>query len=89
MEVMLDDGRKLPVNAVLSDPTTDVAIVIVDPGKPLTCMELADSEKAQIGEKVLLIGYAGGLSLAVGIISQKKSRFCGWTHQPSVARVAP
>ena len=71
MEVVLDDGRRLPVKAVLSDPTTDVAIITVDAGKPLTCMEFADSEKAQEGEKVLLI-HSG--SVAVGIISLKGKR---------------
>jgi serine protease Do len=76
MEVVLDDGRRLPVKAVLSEPTTDVAIVIVDAGKPLTCVELADSEKVLMGETVLLIesGYAGGPSFAVGMISQKGKR---------------
>jgi S1-C subfamily serine protease len=66
-------GEKVyPATFVGGDPDTDLAIIkITPPAQGLTVIELGDSDKLQVGQKVLAIGNPFGLdrTLTTGVIS--------------------
>jgi serine protease Do len=71
--VQLSDGRKFTSKDVKSDPKTDLAIVRFEAPAELPFLELGDSDKLEIGDRVLAIGAPFGLTGTVthGIISAK------------------
>jgi len=70
--VELLDGRKLEAKIIGKDPDSDVAVVKIDADN-LRYIEMADSDKLEVGEWVLAIGNPLGLSHTVtaGIVSAK------------------
>jgi serine protease Do len=70
VKVSLQDGREFNAKVVGTDPKTDVAVVKVN-AKGLPCMELADSEKIEVGDIVLAIGnpFGIGQTVTMGMIS--------------------
>ncbi|MHC4499511.1 MAG: Do family serine endopeptidase [Planctomycetota bacterium] len=72
IKVALRDGRELDAKFVGSDDETEVAVIKVD-GNNLSFLELADSDKLEVGEWVVAIGNPFGLSHTVtaGIVSAK------------------
>jgi serine protease Do len=69
------DGSKLKVTKVLGhDPKTDLALLKVEPKKPLKAITFGDSAKMRVGDWVMAIGNPFGLggSVTVGIISATK-----------------
>jgi serine protease Do len=73
--VELHDGRKFVSRDIKGDRRTDLAIVRLNikDGKPLPYLQLGDSEKMEIGDRVLAVGAPFGLTGTVthGIISGK------------------
>jgi serine protease Do len=73
--VELHDGRKFVTRDIKTDPRTDLAIVRIHPkdGKALPFLQLGDSEKMEIGDRVLAVGAPFGLTGSVthGIVSGK------------------
>jgi serine protease Do len=73
--VELQDGRKFVSKDIKGDRRTDLAIVRLNPkdGKAMPYLELGDSEKMAIGDRVLAVGAPFGLTGTVthGIISAK------------------
>ena len=72
ISVQLGDGRKFAGKLIGADPETDVAVVqIAADGLPY--VELADSDRLEVGEWVIAIGNPFGLSHTVtaGIVSAK------------------
>jgi S1-C subfamily serine protease len=73
VRVTLYDGSVVHGAVVGVDPQTDLAIVKIDPpkGVKLTIIALGDSEKMEVGRKVLAIGNPFGLdrTLTDGIVS--------------------
>lgn len=70
-----NDGTKLKVVKVLGrDSKTDIALLKVEPKKPLTSVEFGDSASMRVGDWVMAIGNPFGLggTLTVGVISAKK-----------------
>jgi len=70
--VTLHDGKQLPAELVGSDPQTDVALIRVAlPKGSAVPAQLGNSDKLEIGQKVLAIGHPFGLGFAfsTGIIS--------------------
>jgi len=70
--VTLHDGTRLPAELVGSDPQSDVALLRVTLPQGLhTPAQLGDSDKLEIGQKVLAIGHPFGLGYAfsTGIVS--------------------
>ncbi|MFO0698156.1 MAG: trypsin-like peptidase domain-containing protein [Nitrospira sp.] len=70
--VTLHDGRRLPAELIGSDPLTDVALIQVTlPKGAASPAHMADSDKLEIGQKVLAIGHPFGLgySFSIGIVS--------------------
>jgi serine protease Do len=69
------DGTKLKVVKILGhDPKTDLALLKVEPKKPLKAVTFGDSAKMRVGDWVMAIGNPFGLggSVTVGIISATK-----------------
>ena len=70
--VNFTDGTSLKVTKVLGhDPKTDLALLKVEPKKPLKAVTFGDSAKMRVGDWVMAIGnpYGLGGSVTVGIIS--------------------
>ena len=55
--VFLDSGKQYPATLVGSDPKTDLAVIRVQPEGPLPCAVFGDSDKLDMGEWVIAIGY--------------------------------
>jgi len=69
------DGTKLKVVKILGhDPKTDLALLKVEPKKPLKAVSFGDSSVMRVGDWVMAIGNPFGLggSVTVGIISATK-----------------
>jgi len=72
LEVTLFDGSKWPAKLVGTDPDNDLAVININPpAEKLKPLPLGDSQKLQVGQKVLAIGnpFGLGLTLTTGIIS--------------------
>jgi serine protease Do len=76
VEVTISDDHKVKAKVVGKDPATDLALLKVDDGKNLPFVTLADSDKVEIGEWVLAIGYPliYGKTATSGIISAKERK---------------
>ncbi len=71
LKVVFDDGTQFDANLIDRDPLHDLAVLKIGETN-LPYLELADSDKAQVGETVIAIGNALGLyknSATKGIIS--------------------
>lgn len=73
IEVNFANGSKLKAKLVGTDTKTDLAVLKVEPKKPLRFVQLGDSRKMRIGDWVMAIGNPFGLggSVSVGIISAR------------------
>ena len=71
--VNFNDGTSLKASVVGTDPKTDVALVKVEPTKPLPFVNWGDSSAVRVGDWVLAIGNPFGLSSSVsaGIVSAR------------------
>jgi serine protease Do len=68
-----DDVTKYRAKIIGSDRWTDLAIIKIDAGKPLTAAAFGDSDAMRVGDWVLAIGSPFGLDSTVtaGIVSAK------------------
>jgi len=73
IEVNFANGSKLKAKLIGTDTKTDIALLKVEPKKPLRFVRLGDSRKMRIGDWVMAIGNPFGLggSVSVGIISAR------------------
>jgi serine protease Do len=73
IEVVLDDGRRLPGTVVGTDAATDIALLQIEADGDLPTVEWGDSEALQIGEWVVAIGNPFGLggTVTAGIVSAR------------------
>jgi S1-C subfamily serine protease len=87
--VKLISGAFFPVESVLaSDPAQDLAVIKVS-GRNLPTLTIGDSEKVQVGERVVAIGSPLGLETTVsdGIVSalRKESPGVSWIQTTAPA----
>jgi len=70
VKVSLQDGRRLTAKVVGTDPQTDVAVLKIE-GNDLPYVEMAESDKVEVGDVVLAIGnpYGIGQTVTSGIVS--------------------
>lgn len=70
VNVVFHDGENLRGTIIGADSTTDLAIIKVE-ATNLTAAEFGDSSQLKVGERIVAIGNAGGLSstMTQGIIS--------------------
>jgi serine protease Do len=73
IEVIFEDGKKLDATVVGRDSKTDIALIRVEPEKPLFALPLGDSDGVRPGEWVVAIGNPFGLehTVTAGIVSAK------------------
>jgi len=71
LRVRLYDGTTLPAKVVARDPEQDLAVLKVDPPKPLPVVPLGTSSDLMLGEPVIAIGNAFGYehTVTTGIVS--------------------
>jgi serine protease Do len=70
IKVTLTDGRELAAKVVGTDPQTDLAVVKVD-AKNLPAITFADSDRVEVGDRVLAVGNPFGIGQTVtsGMVS--------------------
>jgi serine protease Do len=74
VEVVLNDGTKLPAKIIGRDQHTDLAVLKIDaPGLEFTPVDIGDSDNLRVGEFVIALGSPFSLasSVTLGIVSQK------------------
>jgi putative serine protease PepD len=71
VEVTLPDQSSYTAEILDRDQVNDLALIKITPKKKLTFLNLGDSDRIQVGQKVLAIGQPLGLdgTLTVGVIS--------------------
>jgi serine protease Do len=70
--VRLADGREFQAKVVGTDPATDLAVIHID-ATALPTIEVADSDRARVGDVVLAVGNPLGVgqTVTMGIVSAK------------------
>ncbi len=73
LSVQLDDGTEYPARVIGTDSRTDLAVLKIDAGKPLSYLKLGDSDKIRVGEWVIAVGNPFGLggTVTAGILSAR------------------
>ena len=73
VKISLESGRTLTVENIISDPSSDIAVITVREGESLVPARIGDSGRMEIGDFVVAIGSPFGLthSITYGIISAK------------------
>ncbi|HVT52805.1 MAG TPA: DegQ family serine endoprotease [Dongiaceae bacterium] len=73
IQVTTTDGTDYPAKLIGADSKTDLALLKIEPKKPLTAVAFGDSDKARVGDWVLAIGNPFGLggTVTTGIISAR------------------
>ncbi len=76
VEVELEREKHIKAKVIGKDPATDLALIKVDYKDPLPPIPLGNSDKVQIGEWVMAVGYplAYGKTVTVGVISAKERK---------------
>jgi serine protease Do len=71
--VILNDGTKLKADVIGRDQKTDIALLKVNPDKPLRAVKFGDSDKLRLGEWVIAIGnpFSLGGTVTAGIVSAR------------------
>lgn len=68
INVLLNDGKTMPAKLIWNDTTLDLAIIKVN-GKNLPKIEFGDSDKMEVGSRVVAIGNPLGLELQSTVTS--------------------
>ena len=73
ISVVLQDQTELKAKVVGRDTKTDLALLKVEPEKPLRALKWGDSDRARVGDWVLAIGNPFGLggTVTAGIVSAR------------------
>ncbi len=73
INVILNDGTKLPAELVGKDSKSDLALLRVHSDKPLKAVKFGDSDKLRLGEWVIAIGnpFSLGGTVTAGIVSAR------------------
>ena len=73
IKVILHDDTQLNAKVIGRDTKTDLALLKVEPAKPLTAVKFGNSDQTRVGDWVLAIGNPFGLggSVTAGIVSAR------------------
>ena len=73
INVILNDGNKLPAQLIGKDSKSDLALLRVHTDKPLKAVKFGDSDKLRLGEWVVAIGnpFSLGGTVTAGIVSAR------------------
>ncbi|HEV3119081.1 MAG TPA: trypsin-like peptidase domain-containing protein, partial [Gemmataceae bacterium] len=74
IRIRLSDGTNYSARILTRDPETDLALLKIEPGRPLPTMPLGTSTDLLVGETVIAIGNAYGYehTVTVGVVSAVK-----------------
>jgi serine protease Do len=74
LRVRLHDGTSLSARVIIRDPAEDLAIIKIDPAKPLPVATLGTASDLMVGEPVIAIGNAFGYehTVSTGVVSAVK-----------------
>jgi len=91
IKVKLDDGREFSAKIIGRDPMTDLALVKIDAGGPLSPLTLGDSDKLEVGDWVVAIGNPFGLgnTVTAGIVSAKYRQIGEGAYENFIQTDAP
>ncbi len=89
--VTLNDGTSLPAKLIGRDDKTDLALVKINPRKPLQAARFGDSDRARIGDWVIAIGNPFGLGSTVtaGIVSARNRNIDAGPYDEFIQTDAP
>jgi len=76
VEVVIGKDEHIKAKVVGKDAPTDLALLKIDSKEPLPTIPLGDSDKLEIGEWVMAVGFplAYGKTVTVGVISAKERK---------------
>jgi len=82
VKITLQDGREFTAKVIGKDPKTDVAVVKVD-AKELPAVEVADSDKIEVGDVVLAVGnpFGIGQTVTMGMVSAMSRATLGLDYE--------
>ncbi len=82
IKVALNDGREFSAKVIGRDPQTDIAVLKID-AHDLPFLTLANSDKIEVGDRVLAIGnpFGIGQTVTTGIISAKGRATMGLDYE--------
>jgi serine protease Do len=85
VKVALGDGREFSAKVIGKDPKSDIAVLKID-AKDLPAVELADSDKIEVGDVVLAIGnpFGVGQTVTSGIISATSRGSLGLDYEDMI-----
>ena len=89
--VVLSDDSTLPAKLVGRDVKTDLALLKVNPKKPLPATRFGDSDKARIGDWVIAIGdpFGIGSTVTAGIVSARNRNINAGPYDDFIQTDAP
>ena len=89
--VILSDDTSLPARVIGRDPQTDLALLKVNPAKPLPATRFGDSDKALIGDWVIAIGdtFGIGSTVTAGIVSARNRNINAGPYDDFIQTDAP
>ena len=73
IKVTLDDGSEVPAKLIGADPKSDLAVLKIEPKKPLATVAWGDSDRLNAGDQILAIGnpFGIGTTVTAGIVSAR------------------
>ena len=91
ISVVLSDDTTLPAKLVGRDIKTDLALLKVNPKKPLPATKFGDSDKARIGDWVIAIGdpFGIGSTVTAGIVSARNRNINAGPYDDFIQTDAP
>jgi serine protease Do len=91
ISVVLSDESTLPARLVGRDVKTDLALLKVNPKKPLPAVKFGDSDKARIGDWVIAIGdpFGIGSTVTAGIVSARNRNINAGPYDDFIQTDAP
>ena len=91
INVQLQDGSQLPAKLIGRDVKTDLALLKVNPKKPLPATHFGDSDKARVGDWVIAIGdpFGIGSTVTAGIVSARNRDISAGPYDDFIQTDAP
>jgi serine protease Do len=89
--VTLSNGDQLPATLVGRDPGTDLALLKVEPEKPLSYVPFAESDNLRVGDWVVAVGNPFGLggTVTAGIVSARGREIASGRYNDFIQIDAP
>jgi len=89
--VSLQDGTQLPAKIIGRDTKTDLALLKVNPRKPLPATKFGDSDKTRIGDWVIAMGdpFGIGTTVTAGIVSARNRNINAGPYDDFIQTDAP